>query len=626
MELGSSPTRWYPVAGSNDAPFRHVAQAKLLGRELAVWRADDGYVNAWENRCLHRGVRLSVGGNEGTELRCLYHGWRYASRTGGCTYIPAHPADAPAPTICNQTFPCVERHGLIWVAEGAGSAEGEGAGPTVAALDAGHSLPLRALPFDAPPSLVIDQLAHYRFRPSALAARGDDGGEAAVTATVVDDEPTIGGPWFRIRSRVGEEVSTLIGFVQPVDGGHGVVRPVLVEGPSPGPGASDDAVIAVLRHHATALDRFRSVVEALAVDRPPDDPGAGDPQAIGPAPGSSEAAPTGPAPSGAAPTGDQPGRLTPRGQLTVRVARKWETAEDVMAFQLEAVSGLLPTAQPGAHLDVHLPTGSTRPYSLTNASGVQAHYVIGVRREPESRGGSAWLHDTLGEGDELTITAPRNNFPLRRDATRTVLVAGGIGITPLLAMAETLHAGRHRFELHHFARSADHVAFSSRLDALGPAVTTHLGLSPAGTGAELGRILARYEPSNHLYLCGPRALLDTARSIATNGGWPEAAVHVEHFQNPTELDRSTGFEVRLARSALTVAVEPGQTILDVLRANGITVDASCQQGACGTCIVGVLDGEPHHQDVYLTPTEQAAGDRIATCVSRAAGARLVLDV
>jgi len=109
-------TQWHPIAASTDLPLRHVYQGQLWGRELAVWRADDGHVNVWENRCLHRGVRLSIGLNEGGELRCLYHGWRYANRTAGCTYIPAHPADAPARTICNTTYRSLETQGLIWCA------------------------------------------------------------------------------------------------------------------------------------------------------------------------------------------------------------------------------------------------------------------------------------------------------------------------------------------------------------------------------------------------------------------------------------------------------------------------------------------------------------------------------
>ena len=124
---------WHPVATTQDLPQRHVFQGKLLGRELAVWRAEDDFVNVWENRCLHRGVRLSIGINDGRELRCQYHGWRYANRTAGCTYIPAHPADAPAQTICNRTFPAIERYGLVWSGE-----DPSGELPSIAVLDGGN--------------------------------------------------------------------------------------------------------------------------------------------------------------------------------------------------------------------------------------------------------------------------------------------------------------------------------------------------------------------------------------------------------------------------------------------------------------------------------------------------------
>src|SRR5579859_6733951 len=153
-------TRWYPIAASHDLPFRHVFHGQLLGREFAVWRADDGYVNVWENRCLHRGVRLSLGINDGRELKCQYHGWRYANRTAGCTYIPAHPSDAPARTITNRTFPAVERYGLVW-----SCLDPVGDAPEIAALDPAHALALRGVPVNAAAADVILRLKDYRFAP-----------------------------------------------------------------------------------------------------------------------------------------------------------------------------------------------------------------------------------------------------------------------------------------------------------------------------------------------------------------------------------------------------------------------------------------------------------------------------
>ena len=138
-EADRAAHRWYPIAGPEDTPPRHVYQAQLLGSELAVWRADDGFVNVWENRCLHRGVRLTIGVNDGRELKCRYHGWRYANRSGGCTYIPAHPADAPARTICTPTHPAQEQYGLTWTSLHPG-----GAPPVIESLEA-DPWPMRAI-------------------------------------------------------------------------------------------------------------------------------------------------------------------------------------------------------------------------------------------------------------------------------------------------------------------------------------------------------------------------------------------------------------------------------------------------------------------------------------------------
>ncbi len=581
--------RWFPVAASSDAPFRHVAQAKLLGREYAIWRADDGYVNAWENRCLHRGVRLSIGQNEGTELRCTYHGWRYSSRSGGCTYIPAHPADAPAQTICNQTYRCEERHGLIWVTEaGTGELPRHAAFGSSTSEDA--SLALRALPLNAPASLVLEMLEAY---PAHTAAEAT--GSHSFQFQVADGD---GGG--------------VVAFVQPVDEAHCVIRPVLVDAPP------DSRRLEVLRSEALILNRFREVVEQEAASRPSTPVIERD---ILPVLGRA-----------ASETSVSFAPSQSRTELRVVVTTKTPVADGVMSFEFAPIAtpgepAVLPTAQPGAHIDVQLPNGLIRQYSLTNRSGDQERYVIGVKLEPESTGGSTCLHETVREGDVLAISAPRNNFPLRRSATRTILIAGGIGLTPLLAMAETLHAAGQPFEFHCFARSQAHLPFASRLEAMGASVTTHLGLDPSQTARAIEQALGRHEPAAHVYLCGPAPMLDAAQQIAADSDWPEDAVHFEYFANTNEVDRSSSFEISLARSSLTLSVGPGETILDVLRSNGVPLDASCQQGACGTCVVELLDGEPQHQDVHLKPSERAAGDRIITCVSRAAaGERLVLDI
>ena len=226
----------------------------------------------------------------------------------------------------------------------------------------------------------------------------------------------------------------------------------------------------------------------------------------------------------------------------------------------------------------------------------------------------------------LDISEPRNNFTLRRDAARTVLIAGGIGITPLLAMAQTLARQGLTWELHCFARSDDHIAFGEILDSLAGDVTRHVGLTAEQTGDELGEIMRTYAPMDHTYVCGPGPMIEAARRIAAEAGWPEGAVHFEYFKNESARDDTSEFEVTLARRNRTLRIPAGVSLLDGLRNAGVDLPSSCEQGACGTCIATVLEGEPDHQDVYLNDSERAAGDRMLTCVSRAASSRLVLDL
>ena len=593
---------WYPVARSDDLAPRHVFHGLFLGRELALWRADDGYVNVWENRCLHRGVRLTLGHNEGRELRCQYHGWRYANRSAGCTYIPAHPADAPARTICNVTFPMVESYGLVWTGEAP-----RGGPPAIASLDTGDPFGLRSLPANVEPRVVLDALASYHFVPSsevpAPAARLS-GAEATVSVS------NRGDSWIELTSTLlgelsGGASSTIVFFVQPVDSARSVIRGVLSRAPAPG------SELRVLRYHATRLNGFRDALEADARKRPTPEPMVAK---IGQV--SLELS--------TMPETSVDGRVG--GLVRVAVAGKRPVGEGIVSFEFEPIDGRLPTFQPGAHIDVHLPNGLVRQYSLVNGPGDQSRYVIGVKLEPGSRGGSSCLHDLVREGDVLAISEPRNNFPLRRDSFRTVLIAGGIGVTPLLSMAQALQVSSLDFALHYFAQSPEHVAFADILDALGDRVTLHFGLSPAATGEAMSMLLAKPVEGENLYICGPGPMLDAARATAARTGWSDRAVHFEYFKNTTQLDTSTTFEVELARSALTLAVPQGSSIMEVLRANGVAVPSSCEQGACGTCVVPVLAGEPDHQDVYLNDSERTAGDRMTICVSRSRTPRLVLDI
>ncbi|KAA3441665.1 oxidoreductase [Mesorhizobium sp. SARCC-RB16n] len=587
--LEEARNKWHPIAAAYDLPYRHVFHGQLLGREFAVWRADDGYVNIWENRCLHRGVRLSIGINDGRELKCQYHGWRYSNRTAGCTYIPAHPADAPARTITNRTFPAVERYGLVWSSE-----EPRGEVPDVSGLPEGKLLVLRGIPVNAPAGKVIERLKAYRFQPSARI----DGDSAEIQADAVQDFAVT------LRSVDGSARTQGVFFVQPVDSNRSVIRGVLDQD-------ADGAVrIAILRHHNELLSKLRDEAEREAAT-------ASAPAPIEPI-----------YEKVSAELAEMPELMTHgrKAALRVTVARKWPAADGIAGFELRPIKGLLPTFQPGAHIDVHMPNGEIRQYSITNGPGETDSFVIGVKLERDSKGGSKCMHETVREGDVLAISEPRNNFPLRRDAIKTLFIAGGIGITPLLAMAQALKNQELTHELHYFAQGKEHLAFSDRLQRLGGSLVPHLGLTPEQTGAKLREMLSSYQNGMHLYVCGPGPMLEAARRTAAEQGWPDTAVHFEYFKNTNKIDDSSSFEVALARSCLTLKVPAGKTIMQVMRENGIDVPSSCEQGACGTCMATVIEGEPDHQDVYLNDAERKAGTRIMTCVSRAKSARLVLDI
>ena len=577
----------HPVAAGADLVPRHVVRSRLFGRPLAIWKADDGFINIWEDRCIHRGMRLSAGVNDGAELVCQYHGWRYSNRNGNCSYIPAHPGEAPASGLRVATFACAEKYGLVW---SGGSPETEP--PPVPALEGSEVLVLRSLPVNAPAARVLEGLAGYAFRPAA----------ALGTDTPVETSADAGNPYsVTVTATTAGADSSLVFFVQPADSDRCVIRPVLSPAPAP------QERLAVLRHHAGALEELRARLEdprstEIAVPLP--------------------VATLVPLRSDGA-AGAAGGR---RPQLQVRVARKWLCAEGIAAFELAPVTGELPSFQPGAHLDIHLPNGLVRQYSLTNGPGMTHVYRIGVKLEPEGGGGSRHMHDSVHVGDVLDISAPRNNFPLRRDGARTVLIAGGIGITPLLAMAQTLDRQGLTWELHYFAQSEDQVAFGEMLAPLADGLTTYCGLSPEETGAELTKITRHYGPMQHAYVCGPGPMIDAARSIAVEAGWPTEAIHFEYFKNESPRDDTSAFDVTLARRHETLRIGAGVSLLDVLRNAGIDLPSSCEQGACGTCIATVLEGEPDHQDVYLNGSERAAGDRMLTCVSRARSGRLVLDL
>ncbi|HWH82123.1 MAG TPA: PDR/VanB family oxidoreductase [Burkholderiaceae bacterium] len=316
--------------------------------------------------------------------------------------------------------------------------------------------------------------------------------------------------------------------------------------------------------------------------------------------------------------------------LRVRVAGKHAIAQDIALFELASDdSSPLPPFHAGAHVDVMLPGGITRQYSLCNAPDGAARYQIAVLKEVSGRGGSRAMHEAVSVGDLLTVSAPRNRFPLDEAAAHSLLLAGGIGITPLLSMAEQLSVLGRNFELHCCARTRERMPFRERIAASPYAARVHLHVDDGvpEQRLHLGVLLGTLRPGTHVYTCGPQGFMEAVLASARSAGWPEAQLHWESFgAAPAQRSDDGGFEVQLARSGRVVPVAASQTVVAALAAHGVEVSTSCEQGVCGTCLTRVLEGEADHRDLYLSPDEQAANDQFLPCCSRSKTARLVLDL
>ncbi len=281
----------------------------------------------------------------------------------------------------------------------------------------------------------------------------------------------------------------------------------------------------------------------------------------------------------------------------------------------------LPPFTPGAHVDIRLSNGMVRQYSLCGNPRDRKQYRIAIQREIAGRGGSAFVHDHVPVGSILSLSLPRNHFPPASDASRHILIAGGIGITPFLPMIMHFDARGTPWELHYCTRTADETAFLNQLKELSSCRVYHDGGDPA-RGLDIGSLLARQDEGDHVYCCGPGGLIEAVRRAAAH--WPEDTVHFEYFGSAACGPTGTDYEVELGRSGVVVPVVRGQSMLVALRAAGVEVEASCEAGVCLACKTPYLSGTPVHRDLIMTSDDRQS--YITPCVSGCAGGRIVLDI
>jgi vanillate O-demethylase ferredoxin subunit len=316
--------------------------------------------------------------------------------------------------------------------------------------------------------------------------------------------------------------------------------------------------------------------------------------------------------------------------LNARVVQVRDEAIDIRSFELASAGGeALPPFTPGSHIDLHLAPGLVRQYSLCNGPKDVNTYRIAVKREPASRGGSQFMFGTVKVGDEIAISAPRNNFALKDHAGPAVLFAGGIGITPMISMARHCEIAGRPWSLHYFTRSIAHTAFHELLSErrFAGKVSLHYAAEPEAVRSYLRKTLWHRPDDAQLYLCGPRPFMDLVESTAA-ATWPPEAVNLEYFSADAASlagPRDT-FTVRLARTGGDFVIPADKSIVQALKEHGVEIETSCEQGVCGTCLTGVLEGEPDHRDVFLTDEEKRACDKMMCCVSRAKSEILTLDL
>lgn len=301
-------------------------------------------------------------------------------------------------------------------------------------------------------------------------------------------------------------------------------------------------------------------------------------------------------------------------------------AEDVASYEFRPIgASSLPEFEAGAHIDLYLPENRVRSYSLANAPHERHRYVVAVQRESNGRGGSKWMHDVPRVGDRFKISAPKNDFPLNESAAESIFICGGIGITPAMAMVHRLNHTGAKWSMHYAARSCERASYADELANM-PDANSRVTMYFQNEDQLLNvRELVENAPTGaHLYCCGPRGMVDAF--IEACADRPQEQVHFERFAAASDAATGGGYEVVLNRDGRRITVSPGNSLLDTLLDHGVDVQYACSSGVCGTCRVGVIDGEPDHRDDFLSADEKAGNRAIMVCCSGSRSSTLVLDL
>jgi vanillate O-demethylase ferredoxin subunit len=316
-------------------------------------------------------------------------------------------------------------------------------------------------------------------------------------------------------------------------------------------------------------------------------------------------------------------------ELHLEITHIKDLTPAIKEFELRSPEGRgLPEFSAGSHIDIKFNDELRRSYSLTNAPSTQGKYVIAVLEEVDSKGGSRWMHNDVSEGDVVTVTRPENNFELVKNASEHLFIAGGIGITPIISMGRFLQENGKNSVLHYCTKSEEKTAYTSEVQNIfGENLTMYHDGGDVTKGIDLISTLKTRADGAHLYVCGPKGMIDAALDAASH--WPEGTVHYELFSGADDLDRDDDktFTVVLKQSDVTIAVPAGTSIVQAIRSAGIEINTACESGVCGTCQTDLLGGEADHRDEILSPAEQDAQTTLLPCVSRAKpGETLILDL